>query len=492
MARNKKIIVIGGGIGGLATAALLGKDGFEVTLFEKNDYLGGRAGQYKESGFTFDLGPTWYMMPDVFEQFFSLFDKKPSDFYKLIKLDPHYKVFFSSEESIQIKADIKENLALFESIEPGAGKKLQEVLNESKKIYNYSMQHLVRQNYLSLLPFFNTEMVKNILSFHLFKSYHNYIKSCFKDPKLQKILEFSTVFLGGSPFNTPAFYILILHTDFNLHIWHPEGGIYKVIEAVEALCRRYNVVIKKSEPVMELQSKNGKLTAAITARGIYEADIFVCNADYAYCETELINNDNQSYSNSYWQKRTLAPSAFLLYLGLNKKMKNLEHHTLYFDRAWENHFDHVYNKSTSWPKKPSYYLCVPTKTDSSLAPHGNEALTVLVPVSPYTKATESSKDIFMHRTIKHLEELTQQEIANKIMVKKIFTNSDFTSAYNAYKGSAFGIAHTLTQTALFRPNNKSKKLQNLYYVGQYTNPGIGLPPALISSQIVHQMIINDQ
>jgi len=488
----KKVIIIGGGIGGLATAALLAKDGYAVKVIEKNSQLGGRARTFEQDGFVFDMGPSWYMMPDAFEKYFALFGKKPSDFYSLVRLDSHYKVFFDQPHRIyEVRSDLNYNLDWFEKTELGTGEKLRQFLAKSKYLYETAMKELVFLDYQSLRPFLKPSILFNLFKLNLFESFHHYTASYFKNKDLQKILEFTTVFLGGSPYNTPAFYTLITHTDFNLGIWYPMEGMHQIVKALESLCRQYNAEICLSEQVKKIEVEQAKAKKVITDKRSLEADIVICNADYHFAETELLDKAWQSYPQNYWQKKITAPSGFLVYLGVNKKVKNLAHHNLYFSSSWESHFKDVYARP-SWPQNPSYYVHCPSKTDSSVAPPGCDAVFVLVPVAAGLKDSDKIKEDFSQKVIKHLENLIDDNLQDHIKVKKIFSHQDFIDSYHAYKGAAFGLAHNLWQTAMFRPKNKSRKVKNLYYVGQYTNPGVGVPICLISAQIVHKAIKNNE
>lgn len=482
-----KVTIIGGGIGGLATAALLAKDGFSVTLIEKNKQLGGRARFFEDQGFKFDMGPSWYMMPDVFEQYFALFDKKPSDFYELMPVDPRYSIFLSSGKKYTITNSLDENIKLFEQIEPSAGEKFKQFLAASEYKYTMAMKSLVKLDYTSLRKLLQPELILQIHKMNLFQSYHDYIQSYFKNTDLQKILEFMTVFLGGSPYNTPAFYSLVAHTDFNLKVWHPKGGLHTVIDALETLCRQHKVHIQTDETVKKIEISNKSARTVVTNRNTYESDFVVCNADYHFGETSLLETKYQTYTESYWQKKTLAPSSFLIYVGITGKLPTVDHHNLFFDTFWDEHYDTVYKKP-SWPDKPSYYIHAPSRTDKTMAPEDSETLIFLVPVAAGLEDTDEIRNNFVDKILSHFENLVGVSIRNRIVVKHIYSHRNFISDYNAYKGSAFGLAHTLTQTAFLRPLNKSKKIQNLYYVGQYTNPGVGLPPCLISAQIVHNLI----
>lgn len=486
-----RTIVIGGGLGGLALAALLASHGHEVTLLEKNQKLGGRANTFSDKGFTFDMGPSWYMMPEVFEKFFSLFGKKVSDYYELKRLDTHYKVMFDDHRTYNVVSDIKKNLHLFAEHEKDGDVKLHRYLEKSQYLYNEALEKLILLNYQSLRPVLSPAVLLNLLSFDLFRSFHDYTKQSFSNPDLQKILEFTTVFLGGSPYNTPAFYSLIAHADYNLGIWHPMGGIYKVVEAVVSLARENGVTIKTGESVERILVENGQAKAVHTDTSTYEADFVVCNADYQFCETQLLPPEAQTYPEKFWQNATLSPSAFLLYLGIDGKLPQLEHHNLYFGDNWEEHFSTVYKKA-NWPDNPSYYIHCPSRTDSSLAPKKGETVIVLVPIAAGLPDSSEIREKMTKQVITHLSNLIDEDISSRILTKRVFTLNDFSKEYNAYRGSAFGLAHTLRQTALFRPKNFSKKVKNLYYVGQYTNPGVGMPMVLLSAQIAAEMILNDK
>jgi phytoene desaturase len=485
--KDKKVVVVGGGIAGLATAALLGKDGYKVTVLEKNPFWGGRASVYEEDGFIFDKGPSWYMMPEVFDHYFSLFGKKTQDFYQLKKLEVHYKVFLDDKKCYTIYDDFEKNIALFESIEKGGGEKLKKILNQAKFLYEKAMNDLVMLDYSSSSQILNLNILRFLFVSKLFKSLHKEIAKYFKNKDLQKILEFTTVFLGGSPYNTPAFYLLVFYADFKLGIYYPMGGMYKVVEALLKLCQENNVSLINNKPVISYRFEKNKIIAVKTPTIEYPADIVVFAGDYFFNETKLLPKKFQTYNQSFWKRKTLSPSAFIIYLGIEKKIKNAEHHNLYFSQSWEDGFQAIYQKR-KWPENPSYYVHIPTKNDPGMAPEGCETLMFLVPVAPGLDDNDDLRERFSEKIIKHFENLIGEKLNETIKVKKIFAHRDFINQYNAYQGSAFGLAHTLLQTAVFRPKNKSKKVKNLYYAGQYTNPGIGVPPCLISAQITANLI----
>ncbi len=487
----KKIIIIGGGIGGLATAALLGKKGYSVTLLEKNEMVGGRASIFSEKGFTFDMGPSWYLMPDVFEKYFSYFGKKPSDFFKLKRLNPQYRVFFGSGEFVDISSNLKENLALFEKMEKGAGKKVSEYLEQAEKMYVASVTHLLYNNFTSITDFLKKDIMREGRKLPIYKSLDSFVSGYVKDERIKQILEYTIVFLGGSPHNTPAFYSLMSHIDFHMGVFYPMGGMYEVIKGLITLCKDNEVIIKTKESVEQIIVENGKAIGVISNKKLLRADIVLANADYHHVETQLLTKEWQTYSESYWKKKTLAPSTFLMYLGIKGRVQNLSHHNLFFANDWRAHFDEIF-KNPSWPKKPSYYVCAPSKSDSSVAPKDSENIFFLTPIASGLKDTDVQREKYAKQVLSDLEKQIDERFQDRIVVKRIFTQRDFQGRYNAYKGTALGLAHTLFQTAFFRPQNKSKKVSNLYFVGQYTQPGIGMPICLISAELVANRIHHEQ
>ncbi len=485
--KTKKIAVIGAGISGLAVASLLAKDGYQVTVLEKNPFLGGRASFFTQSGYFFDKGPSWYMMPEVFDHFFALFKRKTADFYRLKRLKIHHQVFFSPKEICKISDNFKDNLTLFEKAEKGGANKLRQYLAESQFIYENVMKDLVRLDYTSITQLLKPKLFYYLLRFNLFKNLHRHVSRYFQNKNLQKILEFTTVFLGGSPYNTPAFYSLVTHADFNLGIFYPRGGMHEIVKALLKLCQQYQVKILTDHEVSQVVVKDNLIKEVKAGRKTFTADIVICSADYRHFEVGLLPRKYQTYPQAYWQKKTLSPSAFIIYLGINKKLKKVEHHNLYFDQSWEDHFQDVYQNKL-WPANPSYYVHVPSKTDPQVAPQNGETLMFLVPVAPGLEDNKKIRESFSWQILSHFENLIGEKITPFIKVKKIYAHSDFISEYNSYQGSAFGLAHTLDQTAILRPKNKSGKLKNLYYVGQYTNPGVGVPVCLLSAQIVQKLI----
>lgn len=481
---KKNIVIIGSGFSSLAGACYLAKAGNEVTIYEKNETIGGRARQLKKEGFTFDIGPTWYWMPDVFERFFSDFNKNPSDYYELIKLSPAYQVYFGVNDYITISDNLEDIKQTFEKIESGSGEKLESFINEAKSNYDIAIKELVYRPGESALELITLETAKKVNQF--FSTISKDVRSKFKNKRLIQILEFPVLFLGAKPSNTPSFYSFMNYADFGLGTFHPKNGMYSVILAMEELAKELGVKIKTKANVEKIEVENGKASAIIVNGNIVEADIVLSGADYHHSET-LLDTRHRSYSEKYWDKKNFAPSSLLFYVGFDKKIKNVEHHSLFFDVDFDIHAQDIYD-NPKWPEEPLFYASFPSKTDSNSAPEGKEAGIFLIPLAPGLNDTSELRELYFEKIISRLEKLTQQEIKSSIIFKESFCVNDFIKEYNSYKGNAYGMANTLLQTAFLRPKLRSKKVKGLYFTGQLTVPGPGVPPALISGKLAAQLI----
>lgn len=488
---DKKVLVVGAGFAGLATAALLARQGFEVVVLEKNDRPGGRAQVYEKDGFRFDMGPSWYLMPDIFERFFRQFGREPSDFYELRRLDPSYRVFFGPDDWVDVSSDFEDNVRLFESHEAGAGERLREYVRVAEYQYRAAIGEFLYKDYRSLFDFFTRKTMVEGRKLHVFESLDKYAKRFFKSERLRRILEYSMVFLGGSPSNTPAMYSLMSHVDFNLGVWYPDGGIGSVVRALQTVGEQQGVRYEFGSEVRRIAVEGSRAVAVETVQGTHRADAVVVAADYAHAELNLLDEAHRTYGERFWRKRTWAPSALLMYLGLDQPVPKLLHHTLSFEHDWVEHFDAIF-RAPAWPDKPSYYLCCPTKTDPSVAPPGHENLVVLVPVASGLQDDNETRERFADQTLEALEGLVGTSVRDSIVCKTIFSQRDFANVFNAHRGTALGLSHTLLQTAVFRPSQRSKRVSNLYYAGQYTHPGIGLPMALISAEIAASIVQKEQ
>ncbi|MCX6747632.1 MAG: phytoene desaturase family protein [Candidatus Nomurabacteria bacterium] len=481
--KNKKVVVIGAGFGGLATAADLAQKGFEVLILEKNEMAGGRARVFKNSGFTFDMGPSWYMMLEYFERFFQKHGHKSEDFYKTILLDPSYRINYEDGTVVEISADLEKNIALFENIEKGAGQKLREYLKEAERKYHLSTELVLQKSVNNFFDFFSFDLLRKASGLNVFQNLDSYVRKFFKDEKLVQIIEYITLFLGSSPKQLPAVYSLMNYADFVGRVWYPLGGMGKVVEAFVKIAEEEGVKIIYNQDITKIKVENNQAVGVYAGETFYEADIVISNADYPFTETVLLDKEWQSYDEKYWQTKKISPSAFILYIGLNKKLKNARHHNYFFRKDWAKHFDSVF-ENPAWEDKPSYYLCVPSISDPSVAPEGHENLFFLVPAAPGLADDGAFRKEYRDKMMRELESLLGEKIEDNIVYERIYSQSDFEKDYHAHKGTALGMALSLMQTGFFRPHNKSKKVKNLFYAGQYTHPGCGMAPCIISGENV--------
>lgn len=484
----KKIVIIGSGIGGLASAALLAKEGYKVTVLEKNPDIGGRCSQLQVNGFTFDLGPSWYLMPDIFEAFYKELGAKVDQELKLVRLNPGYRIFFADGEILDVEGyeQIKD---YFEKLESGAGAAFEKYMKLSAYQYEVAVKEFLPKSYDKPGDFLNWRMATEGRKLHVFESMDHYINRYFKHPKIKKILEYSLVFLGSSPFKTPALYNIMNHVDFNLGVWYPQGGLFELTKSIAKLAESHGAEILTNSDVKKIEVENGKAKAVILDNQVrLEADIVISNADYAHTELHLLDEKNRTYKKAYWEKRIYSPSAFILYLGVKKKFEDIRHHNLYFCEDWKLNFDDIFiNKTIS--KDPSTYVCIPSYSDATVAPDGYENIFLLTPIAP---GIEVDVEKLTEKSLIQLEEkFGLKDLRKNIVYSKTFTVKDFESRYNSYKGSALGLAHNLLQTAYFRPKQRSKKVNNLFYVGAGTHPGIGVPMCLVSAQVLKKTILKE-
>ena len=488
MKNKKNICVIGSGFSGLSSATYLANQGHNVYVLEKNSKLGGRARQFSSKGFTFDMGPSWYWMPDVFEKYFNDFDKNIEDYLKLKRLDPSYKVFFD-DGHIDVPANYQELKDLFESMEEGSGDNLDLFISQAEKKYKVGIQNLVYKPGLSIKEFIDRDTITGVFQLDIFKSMHSHIRKYFKNEKIIKLLEFPILFLGATPKNTPALYSLMNFADIKLGTWFPEGGMYKIVEAMVDLAKEKGVKFYTSEEVKKFSYVDKKISHVITTKKTYDADFVVCSGDYQHFDQNILNQKYRNYSASYWDKRTLAPSSLLFYIGLDKKLKNISHHCLFFDKDFEKHAEEIYS-TPRWPSEPLFYASFTSNTDKTVAPKNHENMFLLIPIAPDLEDNRIIRERYFDLIISRLEKLTKQNIKDHIIYKKSYGIRDFKKDYHSFKGNAYGLANTLFQTAILKPSIKNKKLDNLYFCGQLTVPGPGVPPSLISGNVVAKELLN--
>ncbi len=480
---SKSIAIIGSGFSALSAACYLAKNGNTVTVFEKNETIGGRANQLKKEGFTFDIGPSWYWMPDVFENFFNDFSKSASDFYQLDKLNPAYKVFFS-DETVTIGNHMDNICEEFERIEPGSSVPLKSFILKAQTNYNIAINKIVLKPGVSPFELVTKDTITRVDQF--FGTISSQVRKKFKNPKLISILEFPVLFLGAKPNKTPSFYNFMNFADFGLGTWHPKGGMYEIVKGMKNLAQNLNVEIRTNSNVTKIIVENKIVTSIVVNEIIMKYDIVVSGADYHHSET-LLDKPYRQYSEAFWDKKTFAPSSLLFYVGFDKKIKNVNHHNLFFDTNFEKHAQEIYD-NPKWPDDPLFYANFPSVTDETMAPQGKEAGFFLIPIAPGIIDTKEYREHYFEKIINRFEKITHQKVKNSIIFKESFCINDFIEKYNSYKGNAYGMANTLSQTAFLRPKLKSKKVNNLYFTGQLTVPGPGVPPALISGKLVAELI----
>lgn len=481
-----KVVIIGSGFSALSASCYLAQYGYDVSIYEKNETVGGRARQLVKDGFTFDMGPSWYWMPDIFEKFFNDFGKTTADFYTLDKLNPAYKIFFK-DDVMTIGDGMDLICEEFERIEKGSSIPLRNFIARAQENYKIAIHKIVLRPGLSPLELITKETVGNLDQF--FTTIRKEVRKRFKNPKLIATLEFPVLFLGAKPSNTPSFYSFMNFADFGLGTWHPKGGMHQVIKAMEQLAKDLGVKIYTDRSVTGINvDKNKRATGIQLDQEDIGADIVLSGADYHHTET-LLAPDLRQYSEAYWDKKTFAPSSLLFYIAFNTKLKNVAHHNLFFDTDFDQHAAEIYDDPI-WPSDPLFYANFPSITDPTMAPKGCESAFFLIPIAPDLEDGPELREKYYTMIMDRFQKITKQEVTKNILFKKDFCVSDFKEQYNSYKGNAYGLANTLTQTAFLRPRLKSKKVDNLFFTGQLTVPGPGVPPALISGKLVSQLIKN--
>ncbi|KRT17049.1 phytoene dehydrogenase [Pedobacter ginsenosidimutans] len=486
MEKKPRVTIIGAGFAGLAAAALLAKDGCDVTVIEKNEMAGGRARTWQKDGFVFDMGPSWYWMPDVFENYYKIFNKTASDFYELKRLSPSYRIYFGKQDTIDVPATLDDLYALFEKLEPGSSKNLKHFLDQAKYKYNVGMNEYVFKPSHSVMEYFDPRLAVSGIKLQLLGNMRKHVYQLFKNERLRKLLEFPVLFLGATPQNTPALYSLMNYADLVLGTWYPMGGMHKIVTAMQQIAESEGVKFIFDTEVTKIEVKNNIAEAVITNKGSFKSDFVVGNADYHHIDQHLFDKPYRNYSKKYWDKRTMAPSCLLFYIGLNKKLDNVLHHNLFFDEDFDQHAEEIYT-NPQWPSKPLFYACCPSITDPTVAPEGCENLFFLIPLAPDLADSESKREEYFNLLIERFKDLTGNDIGENILFKRSYAMNDFVADYHAFKGNAYGLANTLKQTAFLKPKMKSK-VTNFLYTGQLTVPGPGVPPAIISGQVVAKEI----
>jgi len=484
----KKAVIIGSGFAGLSAACFMAKAGLDTTVLEKHAIPGGRARKFIADGFVFDMGPSWYWMPDVFERFFGIFDKKVADYYQLDRLNPSYRIYWP-DGKMDIPADYTELRKLFESIEAGSAGRLDQFMKEAEYKYKVGINKLVYKPGLSMSEFLDMDLLRGVFKLDVFTSMKKHVGKYFKNPHLQQLMEFPILFLGALAQDTPALYSLMNYADIKLGTWYPQGGMYKVVEGMHSLAKELGVKLLFNMDVSEIKVASGKANTVVandllSEEYFYEADVVIGAADYHYLEMNLLSKENRTYSKKYWDSRVMAPSCLLYFVGLNRKLKDIQHHSLFFDTDFNKHGKEIYIAG-KWPADPLFYVCSPSVTDKTVAPAGHENLFFLIPVAAGLQGdTEELRETYFQKILSRFEEKTGQLVRDAIVYKKTYSVSNFMIDYNSFRGNAYGLANTLRQTAVLKPSCRSNKIKNLFYTGQLTIPGPGVPPSLISGEVV--------
>ena len=477
-----KVVIIGSGFAGLAAASCLAQQGYQVTVLEKNGTLGGRARKFEAEGFSFDMGPSWYWMPEVFESFFNRFQKKVADYYELIRLDPSYQMIFSEQDRIDIPAGFLELQQTFEQMESGSGAQLEKFLAQAAVKYKAGMHDLVYQPSHHLGEFINLKTLKGVFTLDIFRSFDKHLRKYFHSPRLIQMLSFPVLFLGASAKDTPALYSLMNYADLKLGTWYPRGGMHKIVEAMVNLAQSLGVNFECNQEIEEILVEDKKAVGVRSEGQQWQADVVLAGADYHHVESKMLPAALRNYNVQYWENRTLAPSSLIYYLGINRKINGLQHHNLFFDEDLNFHSQEIYEQPR-WPSKPLFYVSATSKTDATVAPEGHENLFVLIPVAPGLEDTAEIRESYYQLVVQRMENLLGEDIAPHVIYKRSYAHNDFIHDYHAYKGNAYGLANTLRQTAVLKPKIRSKKVKNLFFTGQLTVPGPGVPPSLISGQV---------
>lgn len=480
---KKKIAIIGAGFSGISAAAYAAKAGNEVHVFEKHNQPGGRARQFTtDNGYTFDMGPSWYWMPDIIDQFFQDFGSHATDYFELISLNPQFEMIFS-DGKVAVPESYEDLKQLFEDLEPGAGNKLDAFMKAAKFKYEVGMQQFVNKPCYSWWEFVSPKIAKSALKLDLLTNFRSYVAKYFTHPKLKALMEFPVIFLGASPKNIPALYSLMNYGGYALGTWYPMGGFQQLVVGMKKVAEQQGAKFHFNQNVEKINTENENVTSLLINGEIHEFDAVIASSDYHHTET-LLPKELRNYTEKYWEERIFAPSSLIFYLGINERVLNLKHHTLFFENDLDDHIESIYGEK-KWPEKPLFYVCCPSKTDPNVAPENGENLFLLMPLATGISDDESTREKYLNEMISRIEKITGcTDLVSKIVYKKSYCVSDFVNDYNAYQGNAYGLANTLSQTAVLKPKINNKKIKNLFYTGQLTVPGPGVPPSIISGKIV--------
>ena len=489
---QQQVTIVGAGFAGLSAACYLAREGYRVRILEKNATLGGRARTFAAAGFQFDMGPSWYWMPEVFERFFNDFGGTAADHYELVRLDPSYEIVFAPDDRMEVPARTDDLYAMFERLEPGSSARLEKFLDEAEYKYRVGLGEFVQKPGHSIFDFADLRVMKAAVKLQMLTDMASYVRKNFQHPQLRELLEFPVLFLGATPANTPALYSLMNYADLKQGTWYPLGGMHKIIEGMVRVAENLGVEIIAGSAVNAVNTSGGAVTSVRTDNGMdYATDVLICGADYHHFEQEVLDPTDRVYDEKYWSKRVMAPSSLLFYVGLDRKIPDLHHHTLFFDANFDRHAHEIYT-DPAWPEDPLFYVCAPSVTDPSVAPAGQENLFFLLPLAAEIEDTEEQREKYWNLMCERFAARTGVDVRPHVVYRRGFAHKEFAEDYNAYRGNAYGLANTLTQTAFLKPKLRSKKLSNLWYTGQLTTPGPGMPPSIISGEVVARDVHQDR
>ena len=511
-------VVIGAGFAGLAAACHLARGGARVTVVERHDQAGGRARTWSQDGFLFDMGPSWYWMPDLFERFFRTFGHEVADLYDLRRLDPSYRVVWgdvggasparnggprsgldatstlpvgADDPSWDIPAGLPALRELFEGVEPGAGAQFDRFIAETKYIYEAAFTDYLFRPSLSIREFVDPRLVLELSRMRMLRSMATYARSFFRNERLARLVEWPVLFLGAPATRTSAMYGLMGYADMALGTWYPMGGMHRVIEAMVRVAEELAVEFRFDTPVDRILVEEGRAVGVRTSTGeTIRADAVLASADYHHVEQVLLDPPHRQYSPRYWEGRVMSPSSLLYYLGIEGDLGALPHHTLFFDRDLDTHMEAVYTHP-SWPREPLFYACAPSVTDPRVAPDGCSNVFLLIPLAPGLEDSDEAREGVFQGVMARLEALVGLPLRERIRVKRSYAMRDFEADYGAFKGNAYGMANTLLQTGPLKPKLRSTKVRGLYFAGQLTVPGPGMPPSLVSGELAARVLLED-
>ncbi|MEM9873533.1 MAG: phytoene desaturase family protein [Myxococcota bacterium] len=488
-----EVVVVGAGFAGLAAACHLAHEGAEVTVVERHDQPGGRARTWEQDGFRFDMGPSWYWMPDVFERFFATFGRRQRDLYPLKRLDPSYRVVWPGGRAWDVPAGLPALRTFFDEVDAGAGAALDRFIAQTKYIYEAAYEDYLFRPSLSFFEFVDPRLVRELFRLKMLRSMHAYARSFFSHEKLARLVEWPVLFLGASARETSAMYGLMSYADMALGTWYPEGGMHRVIEAIVGVARDLGVTFRLGESVTQIDIAAGRATGLTTATGErLNADAVLAAADYHHVEQRLIREPrHRQYDEKYWSSRTMSPSSLLFYLGIEGDLgDDPVHHTLFFDEDLDQHMDEVYG-APRWPRAPLFYACAPSVTDDSVAPEGCSNLFLLVPLAPGLPDDDDARERIYDQVMGRLERHLGRPLRARVRVRRSYAMRDFERDYHAFRGNAYGMANTLRQTGPLKPRLRSSKVYGLYFAGQLTVPGPGMPPSLVSGELSARVLLDD-